>query len=388
MTSRPLAVAVVTFATFTDLIAYSICAPVLPDLASRLGASPTIIGLLFGSFGITVLAVSIPMGRVADAAGRRGPLVVSAVALGVSSILFALSHTLAGLFAARMAQGAADGVMWIAGLALIADLYGPEDRGRVMGYMMSGTSVGVMIGPTLGGWLYEAGGIETPFFVVAGMSLLCAVAFLIVVRSTPPSHDAAPPILSVLTHGDVARCAGLIVVIGMTFAMFEPVLPLYFASAFGLTPSRIGMVFGASALASAIMPFVYGPLVPRFGARPMMTTGLILTALTMPLFTLATGFWSMIPIVFLQSSASSLVITPSLAYMAEVTSFAGVSAYGIGYGVYNAAWALGLLIGPASGGYLFQHLGFNKLVLAWAPMMMVITFLIGGWPRRASARPV
>ena len=32
-----------------------------------------------------------------------------------------------------MVQGAADGVTWVVGFALIADLYGPEDRGRVMG---------------------------------------------------------------------------------------------------------------------------------------------------------------------------------------------------------------------------------------------------------------
>jgi MFS family permease len=361
---------------------------VLPDLASHLGASPTVIGLLFGSFGVTVLAVSIPMGWISDAVGRRVPLVLSALALGVASILFARSHTLAGLFTARMAQGAADGVMWIAGLALVADLYGPEDRGRVMGYVMSGTSVGVMIGPTLGGWLYEAGGIETPFVVVAGMSLLCAVAFTVVVQSRRQTRQDAPAILSVMTHADVARCAGLIVVIGMTFAMFEPVLPLYLAGRFGMTPARIGMVFGASAVASAITPFIYGPFVPKFGARPMMFTGLMLTAAVMPFFVLATGFWSMIPIILLQSSASSLVVTPSLAYMAEVTSFAGVSAYGVGYGVYNAAWAFGLLLGPATGGYLFEHLGFTKLVLTWAPMMMAITVLIGRPSRRETAEPV
>jgi len=244
--------------------------------------------------------------------------------------------------------------------------------------------VGVMIGPTIGGWLYEAGGMETPFYAVAALSIFCAAAFLFVVHVEPPSHEDAPPILSVLTHADVARCAGLIVVIATTFAMFEPVLPLYFASAFGFPPSRIGLVFGASALGSAVMPFIYGPLVPRFGARRMMITGLVLTGLVMPLLAFATGFWSTIPIILLQSAASSLVITPSLAYMAEVTSFAGVSAYGVGYGVYNAAWAFGLLIGPTAGGYMYEHLGFAKLVFTWAPLMIVITFLVGGRAGRGS----
>ena len=55
--SRALAVTLVTAACFTDIVAYSIAVPVLPDLSRRLGASPAIIGLLIGSFGVTLLKV-------------------------------------------------------------------------------------------------------------------------------------------------------------------------------------------------------------------------------------------------------------------------------------------------------------------------------------------
>ena len=75
--SRAVAVALVTFATFTDIVAYSIAVPVLPDLSRRLGASPTMIGLLFASFGVTLLAVvdsdgrGVRPDRPQGAAGRR-----------------------------------------------------------------------------------------------------------------------------------------------------------------------------------------------------------------------------------------------------------------------------------------------------------------------------
>ncbi len=64
--SRVSAVALVTLATFTDIVAYSIAVPVLPDMSRRLGASPTMIGLMFSAFGVTLLAVSVPMGAVSD----------------------------------------------------------------------------------------------------------------------------------------------------------------------------------------------------------------------------------------------------------------------------------------------------------------------------------
>src|SRR6266542_3479366 len=122
--SRALAVSAVTFATFTDIVAYSIAIPVLPDLSRRLGASPTMIGLLFASFGVTLLTVSIPMGAVSDRIGRRMPLVLGMLALAGSTLLFAFGSSLPVLFAARLIQGAADAITWVVGFALVADLFG------------------------------------------------------------------------------------------------------------------------------------------------------------------------------------------------------------------------------------------------------------------------
>src|SRR6476646_2114510 len=175
--SRSFTVALVTCATFTDIVAYSIAVPVLPDLSQRLGATPTMIGLLFGSFGLTLLAVAVPMGAVSDRVGRRLPLVAGMSALALASALFAVARSLPLLFAARLVQGAADGVTWVVGFALIADLYGPDERGRVLGYVMSGTRVAPLVGPSLGGWLYEVGGIRLPFLTVGAMALLTAAAF-------------------------------------------------------------------------------------------------------------------------------------------------------------------------------------------------------------------
>src|SRR5436190_20140519 len=131
--SRAVAVALVTLAAFTDILAYAIAIPVLPDLSRRLGASPTTIGLLFASFGVTLLTVSIPMGAISDRVGRRAPMVGGMLALASSSVLFAFGGSLPWLFVARLIQGAADAITWVVGFALIADRYRPEERGRVSG---------------------------------------------------------------------------------------------------------------------------------------------------------------------------------------------------------------------------------------------------------------
>ena len=82
------------------------------------------------------------MGAVSDRIGRKGPLVAGFVALAIASVMFAFADGLPSLFAARLAQGAADAVTWVVGLALVADLLRPgrararqrhRDVGRELG---------------------------------------------------------------------------------------------------------------------------------------------------------------------------------------------------------------------------------------------------------------
>lgn len=385
--SRAVAVALVTLATFTDIVAYSICVPVLPDLGRRLGASATIIGLLFGSFGVTLLAVSIPMGAASDRAGRKVPLVSGMLALAVATVAFAAADSLPWLFAARMVQGAADGVTWVVGFALIADLYGADERGRVMGYVMSGTSFGLVVGPSIGGWLYEAGGVALPFAFVSALALICAAGFLVIRPLVPDRARPGQSIWSVVRVPAVACCGAIVVVAGGTIAMLEPVLPLFFSRQLGLGPARIGLLFGAAAVASAVMPFIYGPMTDRWGGTRLTLIGMASTAAWMPMMATARGFPDALVIIVVQWLAVALIVTPSLAYMAEVTSFADRDAYGIGYGVFNTAWGGGLLVGPALGGWLFERLGFSTLMIGWSIVVLVAVLVFWRVQSRIRLRP-
>lgn len=374
--SRAVAVALVTFATFTDMVAYSIAAPVLPDLSRRLGASPTMIGFLFASFGVTLLTVSMPMGAVSDRIGRRAPMVGGLVALAAATLLFAFADTLPWLFAARLVQGAADAVTWVVGFALIADLYGPSDRGRVMGMVMSGTNFAFMFGPTLGGWLYEAGGIRLPFLMVAVLAMAGAVAFMWLDLPAQHADREMVPIRTVLRIPAVAACAAAVIAAAATISMLEPVLPLFLSLTLGIGPARVGLLFGIGAVASTMLHPIYGRLVNRFGGRRLTMIGLALVACNLPLLSHAWSYQSAIVLYVLAASTVALVITPSLAFMAEATSTAGVDSFGVGYGLYNMAWGAGLLGGPALGGFLFERMGFPRLALFWAPCVVSITILL------------
>jgi MFS transporter, DHA1 family, solute carrier family 18 (vesicular amine transporter), member 1/2 len=387
--SRTAVLAIVILATFTDIVAYSIAVPVLPDLSRKLGASPTTIGLLFASFGVTLLSVSIPMGAASDRIGRKGPLVAGLAGLAAATLLFAFANSLPGLFAARLAQGAADAVAWVVGLALLADVYEPSERGWATGIVMSGSSFAFMIGPSLGGWLYEIGGIRLPFIIVAVMA---ATAGIGAARLKLPDRQAAAepiPVASIVRLPAVGACAAAVVVAAATISMLEPVLALQLES-LGVNPGRVGIVFGVAALASAGLHPVGGRLADRFGARRLTLWGLVIFAAVLPILGLTWNFESAIVFYVIQAAAMALVIAPSVAYMGDAVSAAGIGSFGVAYGLYNVAWGAGLLGGPALGGFLFERLGFGPLTLAWAPAVVMATLLIARVgttpnPRRAPA---
>jgi len=386
--SRAFAVALVTFAAFTDIVAWAIAIPVLPDMSRRLGASPTTIGFLFASFGVTLVCVSIPAGAVSDRTGRKTPIVSGLVALAAATLLFAFATSLPWLFAARLVQGAADAVTWVVGFALIADLYGPEERGRVAGIVMSGTSVAVVIGPSLGGWLYEAGGMRLPFTFVTVLATIAAVGFIALRVPDLRSNREVVPVGAVVRTPAVAACATAVVVLAATLSMYEPVLALHLNASFGMGPARIGYVFGAAAVATAILNPIYGRIADRVGARRLTMIGLALAGAALPTLSLISSYSSAVALYVFQASMAALAITPSLAYMGEAVAEAGLGSFGVGYGLYNMAWGIGLLSGPALGGFLYERLGFARLTLLWAPFVVSMAVSLARAGRSQRVEPV
>ncbi|HEV3215409.1 MAG TPA: MFS transporter [Vicinamibacterales bacterium] len=374
--SRSLVLACITTATFTDLVAYSVAVPVLPDYALRFQATPTTIGLLFGSFGITLLTVSVPMGALSDRLGRKRPMIGALALLALSTLAFAYSRSMPMLFFARMLQGAADAVTWVVGYALIADLYAEDERGGAMGLSMAGSTLGIIVGPLVGGWLYELGGIRLPFLVVAALAVLDLVVFAIVTPATAIHSVATTSMWRVLTLRPIAVCALLVVAAAATGAMLEPVIPLTFESRLGLSPAEIGTLFGIAAIASSAMHPIYGRLSDRWGGRRLMMAGLVGFALMLPVMNLATGFRSAAMVIVPTWMAFGMVVTPSLAYFAQLASDAGVKAYGVVYGVYNVAWAVGLMAGPAAGGFVLERAGFGRLTVGWSALLLAASLVL------------
>jgi MFS transporter, DHA1 family, solute carrier family 18 (vesicular amine transporter), member 1/2 len=254
----------------------------------------------------------------------------------------------------------------------------------MMGVAVSGSTAGLLIGPTVGGWLYQTGGPLLPNLVVA-LSALAAAAGLAAVHLPPIAETRETvPLKTIFRSRAVTVCAAVVAVGGGTIAMLEPVLSLHLASAIGLGPARIGAVFGAGALVAACLHPMFGKLADRIGGRQLSLLGLGAIGMMLPVLLEISSFASGVAIYTVMVVAISMMVAPSLAYMADaVSASGGSSSYGAAYGLYNFAWALGILVGPSIGAALYDRVGISTVLCVWAPVVIVVAIGLS----RVASRP-
>jgi MFS transporter, DHA1 family, solute carrier family 18 (vesicular amine transporter), member 1/2 len=372
------ALLVVTVAIFTDMFLYGLVVPILPGYAAAMGVSEWEVGVLFGSYALAVLAATPLFGAVSDRVGRRGPMVWGLLGLGAATVLFAFATDYLGLLAARVVQGIAAAATWTAGLALVADLFPARTRGTAMGIALSGMTAGLLVGPPVGGLLFEWGGYRLPFLLAAALAVLDGLARALLLADPPRRSDVPLPLSELLRDPLVLIASGVVVISAGSWGLLEPVLPLYLERRFEASPSTIGLLFGAATLAYGISSPLIGALVDRCGGRRTMAAGLVALALALPLVGWANGVLLAGCALLVVSVAYGFALTPTLPVLAEAVDRRGGGGYGGVYAIYNVAYAVGMMAGPILGGVLASAVGIaptlliaGLVVLSYVPVLLV-----------------
>ena len=130
------ALVVSSAALFTDMLVHGLAVPVLPLLPSVVAAGPEATGILFSSYAAAMIVATLFAGRIVDRYGPRTPLLIGLVGLAAATLLFATGGPYWLLLVARLAQGIAGGMSWVAALSLIAATTPMEKRGQSMGCLL------------------------------------------------------------------------------------------------------------------------------------------------------------------------------------------------------------------------------------------------------------
>lgn len=185
--NRTVLVAVMAGAVLGPIDA-SIVNVILPTIAGSLRASLAEVQWVPMVYLLTGGSLVLLFGRLGDVLGYRRVFLGGLLGFVVTSALCAAAPSVPALVAARALQGLASGMLMSVPLAILTRTYPPGERGKVIGLFASSISIGLAIGPSLGGFLAAAFGWRAAFLVNVPVGLL---AFAFAGRVLPRSPGAA-----------------------------------------------------------------------------------------------------------------------------------------------------------------------------------------------------
>jgi multidrug resistance protein len=352
------ALLVTALAFHVDMLLYYLLVPLLPRYARDLQLNQMQIGILFGSYAVALLLATFPVAILTDRYGRRAPMLWGLAGLAVTTLVFAVSKQYWLLVVARFLQGIAGSATWLPGMALLADHFPSESRGRAMGTAFAAANLGVLIGPPLSGFLDQSLGPAAPFLLGAGLVALDAAGRAFLLPEVEPERGPRLPFRQLLSNPVVRLFAGAMALGSGLWALLESTLPLDMDHRLGLTPLRIGLCFAASALAHTFTSPLMGWLSDRIGRVKVLRMGLVLTLLLLPLPVLLPKLWMVVLAMMGLGSTASFIMSPCSPAVADQVERLGSQSFASAFSILNLAYSVGLMIGPLVGGALVQGFGF------------------------------
>jgi MFS family permease len=319
----------------------------------RFGVSELLTSL-FMSINMIGAVLAAPIaGALADRFGRRRDWIVAALALDAACLAaLALPIPFATFMGVRFVEGCAHITALSLLLSLAAAASGEERRGRVMGMVGAGLTLGVAIGAPLGGVIGRADA-TAPLWV--GSAVVIAAALLARVALVEMGAGEARPSLSAILamlrqNPLLAAPLAYSLVDRFTVGFFTTTFSLYLSRVHALSAPRIGFLIALFMLPFALLSYPFGRFAERH-SRVLLVAG---GSFVYGVGTASLGFWPAAGLPWLMGLLgifAAVMFVPSLLL---ATDAAPREIRGSVLGAFNAAGSLGFILGPLTGGFVSQ----------------------------------
>ena len=356
-----------------DLTVWSAVVPLLPDYRAQMHLTTSQAGLVLAAFSAAVVVAAVPAGHLSDRLGARGVTAVGVAALVCSTAGLGLATDFPVLLAARICQGAADAMAWTAGVAWVVSVAPSERRGRVVAVVEAGATVGIVLGPLLGGVGTSLVGIRDTFLGVAGLLALLFVWTLLERAGSGGPAEQTPPLRTTLRASlrepVIAAAIGMILLVALVGAALQLLLPLHL-SAQGVGRSGIGLIFTAAAILGTVVTLISGRLGDRTGRLPLAIGASLALAAACAALAVPAGRTVFVVAVVAFSGVQAVLYAVGYPLGADGADRAGLG-HGVVLGVINLIWGAGAVIGPLAASNLAGLTGERPAYMVLAALCVV-----------------
>lgn len=351
---------------FMILPVFALYAEGLPD------ASPTLIGLAIGAYGLTQAMLQIPFGMASDRIGRKRVITIGLLLFAAGSVVAAMSDTLTGIIIGRALQGC--GAVAAAVMALTADLTREEQRTKAMA--MIGMSIGSAFALALvaGPLLNEIIGVKGIFWLTAVLALGgIAVLWLVVPHPDHCSMHRDAELLpeqasGVLHDGQLLRLdVGILILHTILTASFVA-LPFVLRDELGIDVANHSWVYLPILFFSAVamVPFIIVAERKRRMKQIFIGAVSVLGLCLLALSQWYTNMAAFVVILWLFFTAFNFLEAslPSL-----VSKTAPAEKKGTAMGIYSSSQFFGAFFGGVVGGWAYGEFGAGGVFIFCAAMV-------------------
>lgn len=338
-------------------------------------ATPLLLGLALGGYGLTQAFLQIPMGMFSDIWGRKPVIFFGLLMFVVGSVVAALSTSVWGLILGRALQGA--GAIASAVMALLGDLTSEQNRTKAMATIGASIGLSFSVAMVLGPALAAVGGLSLIFWMSAALACLGMVILQFLVPSPPKivravDGVAVPALLrSTLLNADLLRLNYGIFALHFVLTSTFIVVPLVLMSAGVESTAQWSYYLPVMVLAFvAMLPFMYLAERKRkikwvfIGAVALLLMAELLLSQVMQL-----SGWVLGLFVFFTAFNLLEATLPSL-----ISKQAPAGSKGTAMGVYSTCQFLGAAAGGVVGGWCYQYWGQNSVL--WVSSGVVAAWLL------------
>ncbi|WP_417673166.1 multidrug effflux MFS transporter [Pseudodonghicola sp.] len=247
--------------------------PALPQVAEDLGTTEAGAALTLTSYFIVFGFAQMIYGPMADALGRKRPMMIGLAIFLAATIASALAPDLSWLIAARGAQGLGAASLMAVPRAVIRDKASGPEAARMMAAVMIVISISPMLAPMTGSLILLWGGWREIFAVLAVASLISLSLVIFALPETLATEDRRPVRLAAMISGagrllSDRRFMGLTMVGGFgmaSFFVFLAAASFVYTREFGLSPTGFSIAFAVNAVGFFSASQLAGKLCQRYG---------------------------------------------------------------------------------------------------------------------------
>ena len=336
-------------------------------------ATPQLLGLALGIYGLTQASLQIPFGMLSDRWGRKPIIVLGLIIFGIGSLIAATADSVHGLLVGRALQGA--GAVAAALMALAADLTRKECRTKAMAYIGISIGAAFSIAFILGPILYAYIGIKGLFYLSACLSILAIITLLTIVPSpTKKVRNVNPPnlrdIKSVLVNTSLIKLDISIFSSHLILMANFVAIPITLRDTMQLPTISHWQVYLTAIFVSLfiMVPFImFGERLKKENLFLILSILLImLSQIGLALFGLSLNFIIIFLVLFFGAFNYLEALLPS-----KVSKTTQKNTKGTALGVYSTSQFIGIFIGGLAGGFFYQQFGLISVHL----FCLFITFL-------------